>query len=54
MSAGMQARARDFVPDPGILELVLTLRRSVPELKEFLRQKGGSVQKLQFYFTDMQ
>ena len=27
MSAGMQARARDFVPDPGILELVLTLRR---------------------------
>ena len=41
MSAGMQARARDFVPDPGILELVL-------------RQKGGSVQKLQFYFTDMQ
>lgn len=54
MSAGMQARARDFVHDPGILELVLTLRRSVPELKEFLRQKGGSVQKLQFYFTDMQ
>ena len=54
MSAGMQARARDSVPDPGILELVLTLRGSVPELQEFLRQKGGSVQKLQFYFTDMQ
>ena len=50
----MKARAGDFVPDPGILNLVLSLRTEVPELKEYLRRKGESVQKLQLYFTDMQ
>lgn len=54
MSADMHAHARDFVPDPGILNLVLSLRTTVPELKEYLRQKGESVQKLQLYFTDKQ
>lgn len=54
MSAGMKACAGDFVPDPGILNLVLSLRTEVPELKEYLRRKGESVQKLQLYFTDMQ
>ena len=54
MSADMYDRAGEFVADPGILKLVLTLRTKVPELKEYLRQKGESVQKLQLYFTDMQ
>ena len=54
MSAGMYDRAGEFVADTGILKLVLTLRTKVPELKEYLRQKGESVQKLQLYFTDMQ
>ena len=54
MSADMYDRAGEYVTDPGILKLVLTLRTKVPELKEYLRQKGESVQKLQLYFTDMQ
>ena len=54
MSADMYDRAGEFVADPGILKLVLTLRTKVPELKEYLHQKGESVQKLQLYFTDMQ
>ena len=54
MSADMYDRAGEYVTDPGILKLVLTLRTKVPELKEYLRKKGESVQKLQLYFTDMQ
>lgn len=54
ISADMYDRAGEYVTDPGILKLVLTLRTKVPNLKEYLRQKGESVQKLQLYFTDMQ
>ena len=52
MTAAMQARAADFVPDPGILDLVRRLRRPVPELRAFLREKGEGLQKLQLYYTD--
>lgn len=52
MTEEMQRRAPDFVPDAGILDLVLRLRTPVPELREYLRDKGEPVQKLQLYFTD--
>ncbi len=52
MSADMKRRAPDYLPDPGILDLVLRLRTPVPELRAYLREKGEPVQKLQLYFTD--
>ncbi len=54
MTEAMQRRAPDFVPDKGILDLVLRLRTPVPELRAWLREKGDAVQKLQLYFTDME
>lgn len=49
----MYDEADYYVPDKGILHLVKTLRVPVPELKEYLRQKGKDVQKLQAYFHDI-
>ena len=45
-------RAREFIPDPGILDLLERLRTPVPELRAYLRAKGEPLQKLQLYFTD--
>lgn len=52
MSRAMQERAPDYIPDPGILDLVLRLRSPVDDLRSFLRERGQGVQKLQLYFTD--
>ncbi len=49
----MYDEADYYVPDKGILHLVKTLRVPVPELKEYLHQKGKDVQKLQAYFHDI-
>lgn len=49
----MYDEADYYVPDKGILHLVKTLRVPVSELKEYLRQKGKDVQKLQAYFHDI-
>lgn len=53
ISQKMYDEADYYVPDKGILHLVKTLRQPVPELKEYLRQKGEDVQKLQAYFHDI-
>ncbi len=54
MTARMLAAAEETIPDPGIRTLIRTLRTPVPELKEYLLEKGSGVQKLQLYFTDPQ
>ena len=54
MTATMLALAPETIPDPGIRRLITGLRTPVPELKEYLREKGTGVQKLQLYFTDME
>jgi Cof subfamily protein (haloacid dehalogenase superfamily) len=54
MTADMLSLAAETIPDPGIRRLIMGLRTPVPELKEYLREKGMDVQKLQLYFTDMQ
>lgn len=46
--------AADFVPEKGILDLVLRLRTPVDSLREYIIQSGGAVQKLQMYFKDME
>ena len=53
MAADMLKIAPDIIPDAAVKKMIQTLRTPVPELKEYLRQKGADVQKLQLYFTDM-
>ena len=54
MGEEMLAEASRVIPDPGIRKLIVTLRTPVPELKQYLREKGENLQKLQLYFTDME
>lgn len=51
MSRDMLAEAEPYFEGlPGMLRLLYSLRRPVPELKETLRERGRPVQKLQMYF----
>lgn len=52
MSQRMYEAADEYIDDPGVLHLVKALRRTVPELKDYLREKGCAVQKLQLHFRD--
>lgn len=47
-------KAGDYVPNPGILDLLLRLRRPVEDLQVHIREKNDPVQKLQLYFNDME
>ena len=53
MTAGMLSIAVEKIPDPGVRKLISSLRAPVPELKQYLKEKGAGVQKLQLYFDDM-
>jgi len=53
MTASMLEEAVRVIPDPGVRRLITGLRTPVPELKRYLAEQGGGVQKLQLYFTDM-
>ena len=52
MTDWMLEEATRVIPDAGIRRLITTLRSPVPELKEYLREKGEPLQKMQLYFTD--
>ncbi len=54
MTEDMLALAPAYIPDPGIRQLIASLRTPVPELKRYFEEKKTGVQKLQLYFTDMQ
>lgn len=47
-------RAVEFMPDKGILDLLVRLRTPVESLRAYIKETGGGVQKLQMYFTDME
>lgn len=47
-------RAMDFMPDKGILDLLIRLRTPVESLRAYIEESGEGVQKLQMYFTDME
>lgn len=53
VSRAMYERAADYIADKGILELFRRTRTPVEDLKEYLREDGGSVQKAQMHFRDM-
>lgn len=54
ISASMLDKAGDYLQDPGILKMMYDLRTPVPNLAEYLREKGRPVQKLQAHFRDME
>ena len=47
-------RAVEFMPDKGILDLLVRLRTPVESLRSYVQDSGTGVQKLQMYFTDME
>ncbi len=54
MTRSMQDQAEVFAPSTYYVHSIRTNRKPVPELKEFLRQQGGSVQKIQLFSTDLE
>ena len=53
MTAAMQERAAEYITNIHSLDMVLTLRSPVPELKAFLRREGRGVQKMQLFTADI-
>ena len=47
-------QAVDFMPDKGILDLLVRLRTPVESLRATIQDSGTGVQKLQAYFTDLE
>ena len=45
--------AREFIMEPRIADLFYSNRKPVPCLEEFLVERNTPLQKLQFYFSDM-
>ena len=53
ISEHLKARIDSTVKDPHFRRMLHELRKPVPELKAFLRQRGQNVQKVQFFTRDM-
>ena len=49
MTAEMWEKVDRYAPSPVYLQMIRTLRKPVPDLKEHLRARGRSVQKLQAF-----
>lgn len=54
MTRDMYERLPEYVTNEGIYKLMRSSRTPVDDLKEMLRQRGRSVQKLQMQFLDME
>ena len=52
MTQSMWDQAEVFAPNAYYLSSIRTRRKPVPELTEYLREQGGSVQKIQLFSTD--
>ena len=52
MTRSMWDQAEVFAPNTYYVSSIRTRRKPVPELKEYLKQQGGSVQKIQLFSTD--
>ena len=53
VSGELYARAPDYITDAGILALFQRTRSCVPDLREYLRESGGSIQKAQMHFRNL-
>ena len=54
MSRGLYDALDDFVPDKVYLRYMRSIRKPVEDLKTLVREDGGPVQKVQYFFQDMQ
>ena len=52
MTEALKARVDEIVENPRIRKMFYDLRKPVPELKEFLENRGQDVQKIQFFTKD--
>ena len=52
MTASMLERAEEYIKDVHFLFMVQKLRRPVPELKRFIAEQGGDLQKVIAFFPD--
>ena len=53
VSGDLYDRAGEYISDPGIVKLFYRTRTIVPDLGDYLRADGGSVQKLQMHFRSL-
>lgn len=51
ITRSMFEKAAEYIPNPGIMHLMVTLRKPVDELKAFILENGQPLQKLQAYFN---
>lgn len=54
MTRAMYDALDDFVPDKHYLSYMRSIRKPVDDLPALVRADGGSVQKVQYFFTDME
>ena len=54
MSQDMYDKADQFAANIHSLDMIKNLRTPVPDLKEYLKEKQGGVQKIQLFFRDME
>ena len=52
MTETLKAKVDEIVENPRIRKMFYDLRKPVPELKEFLENRGQDVQKIQFFTKD--
>ena len=52
MTEALKAKVDEIVENPRIRKMFYDLRKPVPELKEFLENRGQDVQKIQFFTKD--
>ncbi len=52
MTASMRDKAAEFAPNEHYVKMIRELRKPVPELKAFLRERSRGVQKVQLFAKD--
>ena len=54
ITASMRERLSDFLKEPAMLRLYTGIRQGVNELKAFLRDRGGTIEKMQSLFLSQE
>ena len=54
ITASLYERLPELITDPSFRNMMKTLRHPVPDLRRYLVERGGDVQKVLFYFTDLE
>ena len=54
MTRSMWLQGDDYAPDAQIAKMIRTIRTPVDDLRQFVRERGCGVQKIQFFAKDLQ